>query len=457
MKKLHAEPSGYLGPIVAGLLGAAFIGAWGFVDYGATSQFQEAELRQLADGIYQAYNGQWQDLVDEQKVTHENLSRTLARIAGKEGQVVYAAVLHAEPLGVVSAGPPVAEGFHPPSPLGEGIVAGHYCFWRPLTARDESGRVPPPPFRAGPPAPELFGPTPTLAGRPELPLEAPLLLLAMKMERPPEARKRDFAALFLRIALALLATLGLSVAWGFNIRSRMLSSRLRSESLARSHLEELSLMAAGLAHETKNPLGLVRGLAQQLSARTDISADVQKVAERIVDASDLAVARLGEFLSFARIREVQPAPVPFQTVLDRALDVLGVDLEHSSVTVSNTNTDVWIMADSDMLLQVLLNLLLNSAGASPPGSQVHVSLLAARRDLQLVVTDRGCGMEPNLLANATKPYVSGRPGGHGMGLAIVNRICQLHGWELAIDSTPGSGTTVTISGISPAKPPEAKP
>jgi signal transduction histidine kinase len=112
----------------------------------------------------------------------------------------------------------------------------------------------------------------------------------------------------------------------------------------------------------------------------------------------------------------------------------------------------------DMLLQVLLNLLLNSASASPPGSQVLVSLLAADETSNWFVTDPGAAWNPTCSPTPPNHTSPDAPVAMAWDSPSLTASCQLHGWELAIDSAPSSGTTVTISGIIPAhNPPEANP
>jgi signal transduction histidine kinase len=105
------------------------------------------------------------------------------------------------------------------------------------------------------------------------------------------------------------------------------------------------------------------------------------------------------------------------------------------------------MADPEMLLQLLLNLLLNSLQASSPGARLQLSFTRSGARGRLEVRDQGCGIAPELLPEVLKPYVSGRAEGHGLGLAIVRRMAEQHGWTIEVFSGPDRGTRVLISGL----------
>jgi signal transduction histidine kinase len=109
-----------------------------------------------------------------------------------------------------------------------------------------------------------------------------------------------------------------------------------------------------------------------------------------------------------------------------------------------------------MLSQILVNLLLNSLHASPAGTTVSVRAETHGKFADLSVEDQGSGIEPSLLPDIFKPYISGRSDGHGLGLAVVNRLVEQHGWTIRVESQVGRGTRITISGIRIAENGEAE-
>jgi signal transduction histidine kinase len=255
------------------------------------------------------------------------------------------------------------------------------------------------------------------------------------------------AELRLRLILGLVGIGAIGAAWALGIRAREMSSALEVERQQRAHLEEMSLAAAGLAHETKNPLGIISGLAQRIEHDPGLSDKTRGAAEQIIDAADRAAARLGEFMSYAKTREPDLAPVDVRDVLDKALSVLEHDFEDAGVAVTATVGVPRIVADTDMLLQILLNLLLNSLQASSRGGRVVLRVDRRGRLARLSVDDDGAGIDPELQKEVFKPYVTGRPEGHGLGLSIVKRLAERQGWAVRLESGPGAGTRVTFDGI----------
>lgn len=258
-------------------------------------------------------------------------------------------------------------------------------------------------------------------------------------------RERD--ALVGKFAAAQAVSLALMVAWGLRIRSGRLRRTLQLERAERAHLEELRLAAAGLAHETKNPLGIISGLAQRIARQARDADSVQEMADEIVDEADRASVRLGEFIRYARHPEPRVQIVDARKLVDHVRVALTPDFESAGVVLETTIEPLRIDADPEMLMQLLTNLLLNGVQASERGKRVSVTLARTGQAARLTIADHGRGIPKDKQEEVLKPYVTARPGGHGLGLAIVKRIADRHGWTLALDSTVGVGTTITITGI----------
>lgn len=254
------------------------------------------------------------------------------------------------------------------------------------------------------------------------------------------------------VILALLAcSLALTAVWIADIRRRLLAEQLAAERLRSAHLEELGLAAAGLAHETKNPLGIIMGLAQQIASRQDIADESRLMLEHILDEVDKASSRLGNFMSFARPYTPRLQPTDAAALCAEIVDILKPDFDGQGIELRLSVARTMLLADPDMLRQILVNLLLNSLHASEPGGRVDLSLRRQGRRCVLIVQDQGCGIEPELLPEIFKPYTTGSLSGHGLGLAIVRRLVEAHGWRIQAASTPGHGATMTISGMKTAR------
>ena len=277
-----------------------------------------------------------------------------------------------------------------------------------------------------------------------------------------EARQdhgRYWAALqsmFVTLIAGLLFVTASLVAWVMAIRSRLLTGQLETERAHRAHLEELGLAAAGIAHETKNPLGIIYGIAQQIADNPEEPKQSRVMLEHIMDEVDKATARLGNFMTFARQRKVKVTSVDTRKVGLKVAEILKPDFDLVGVKLEVSLPSLKILADEEMLSQILVNLLLNSLHASSAGGEVAVRMGRQGEKAALTVKDQGSGISLDLLPNIFKPYVAGDAGGHGLGLAIVKRFVEEHGWTIRVDSQLNRGTEVTISGIGLSEAEEPK-
>jgi len=278
-------------------------------------------------------------------------------------------------------------------------------------------------------------------------------VMILGFEIPRESRMLSAArkSIALTLLTALLFVTASLIAWIMVIRSRSLAGQLEAERARRAHLEELGLAAAGLAHETKNPLGIILGIAQQISCNPEESEQSRVMLEHIIDQVDRAQARLGNFMTFARLRKVNAISLDAREVSAKVAEILRPDFDAVGVKLEVNCSPLRILADEEMLRQVLVNLLLNSLRASSAGSKVTVRMDRKGKRAVLTVEDQGRGISPELLPNIFQPYVSGNPEGHGLGLAIVKRFVEEQGWAIGVDSQLNRGTAITISGISLAE------
>jgi signal transduction histidine kinase len=274
----------------------------------------------------------------------------------------------------------------------------------------------------------------------------------MTTDLPPAEERALIQRVAAMLGLAWLAIAALVLAWVRSIRGRDLAAALEVERRERSLLAEQNLAAAGVAHETKNPIGILRAMAQRLERDPTLSDAHRDCVELIMDEADRATARLGDFINFAQLRAPKWDVVAVAPLLERVADALRADFDDAEVALTVRAGVDAVFADVTMLEQVVVNLLLNSLTASGPGSAASVTVTAADDGATLTVADTGAGMPAELLSEVFKPYVSGRAGGHGLGLAIVKRIASQHGWSISLESAPGRGTTVTITGLRRRRP-----
>ena len=258
-----------------------------------------------------------------------------------------------------------------------------------------------------------------------------------------------FHDLWLRFVISFFAgisAIGVGVAWRNLAQSSELQIRLVRASELNTHLKEMNLAAAGLAHETRNPLNIVRGLAQMISRRPDAPPEVRSKSREIIDETDKVTAQLNEFINYSRPRELRRSVLALHSVVSEVVRALNYDIEEKKIQVEIKGDPLSIEADEQLLRQVLFNLVLNAIQAL--GEKGEIQILAQRRnasEASLDVRDNGPGVPPDQRAEIFKPYFTTQQKGTGLGLAIVQQIVRAHGWEVECLSNEPKGAVFLIT------------
>jgi signal transduction histidine kinase len=272
------------------------------------------------------------------------------------------------------------------------------------------------------------------------------LVLTMSTEGLAAATTRD---LWLRTVIMLLATvsvLGSGLAWRNLAKSSELQIRLVRTSEMNTHLKEMNLAAAGLAHETRNPLNIIRGLAQMISKQPGTPAEIQKKSREIVEEADKVAAQLNEFINYSRPREVRRSRLALGSVVSEVVRALNYDLEEKKISLQIKGEQLSIEADEQLLRQALFNLLLNAVQAVDGNGDIQI--VAEKRngtEASLEVRDNGPGVPPERRTEIFKPYFTTQKQGTGLGLAVVQQIVLAHGWEVECLANEPCGAVFRIS------------
>jgi signal transduction histidine kinase len=264
------------------------------------------------------------------------------------------------------------------------------------------------------------------------------------------ACQRDLWMRMVIAALSIISVVGFGLAWRNLAKSGELQIRLVRASELNSHLKEMNLAAAGLAHETRNPLNIIRGVAQLISKQESTSGEVRKKARDIIDETDRVTAQLNEFINYSRPREVRPAPVDLQATVKDVVQALNYDIGEKQITVRVMAEPLWIEADEQLLRQALFNLLLNAVQAVDANGeiQIHASK-APGAEAVVEVRDNGPGVPAEDRLEIFKPYFTTHQQGTGLGLAVVQQIVLAHGWEIECASNEPRGAVFRISHLKP--------
>lgn len=259
--------------------------------------------------------------------------------------------------------------------------------------------------------------------------------------------------LWLRSTIGLLATvsvLGFAVAWRNLTRNSELEVRLALASQQNLHLKEMNLAAAGLAHETRNPLNIVRGLAHMISRREDVPNEIRQKTGEIIEETDRVTAQLNEFINYSRPREVRRSAVALGAVVSEVARALNYDLQEKGIQFQVKGELLTIEADEQMLRQVIFNLLLNAIQAVPQGGVIEIAAQKANgTEAVLEVRDNGPGVPPERRAEIFKPYFTTQEKGTGLGLAVVHQIVLAHGWAIKCRANEPRGAIFRITHLKP--------
>jgi signal transduction histidine kinase len=271
------------------------------------------------------------------------------------------------------------------------------------------------------------------------------LVLAMSTENYRVICTRDWWLRGIIAFFAGVSALGAGLAWRNTAKTAELQIRLVRASEQNSHLKELNLAAAGLAHETRNPLNIIRGLAQMTSRLPDASPEVREKAKTIVDETDKVTAQLTEFINYSKPREVRRAKVVLTGAANEIVRTLGHDLEEKQLAVEVTGEPLAIEADEQLLRQVLFNLLLNAIQAAGANGKIQIIVSRTGESAVLELRDDGPGVPPENRREIFKPYFTTHQKGTGLGLAVVQQIVHAHGWDIACLPNEPRGAIFRIS------------
>ncbi|MCG2739981.1 MAG: ATP-binding protein [Syntrophaceae bacterium] len=228
----------------------------------------------------------------------------------------------------------------------------------------------------------------------------------------------------------------------------MTEIRRLEEEVARSRrLASLGNLAAGVAHEIRNPLSSIKGFATWFRERYRDNPEERETADVMIREVDRLNRVITQLLEFARPLTMHRVPTPLHALIRHALKMVEGEAQAKRITVE---TDISpevneIPLDADRMTQVLLNLFQNAITAMEAGGVLRISLdWRDEKGVRITVADTGIGIPKEALSRVFDPYFTTRPSGTGLGLAIVHKIVEAHGGEIRLESEPGRGTTATV-------------
>jgi two-component system sensor histidine kinase HydH len=231
---------------------------------------------------------------------------------------------------------------------------------------------------------------------------------------------------------------------------------LRREIERSRRLASVGRLAAGVAHEIRNPLSSIKGFATYFKERyPDIPQD-QQTATIMIQEVDRLNRVVSQLLEFARPVNIKPQPTDLNALIDDSTKLIESQATANGIAVKTRQLAeaADIMVDPDRLNQVLLNIYLNAIEAMADGGELKIELssVSEANGIDIIIADTGCGIGPEDLSNVFDPYYTTKSSGTGLGLAIAHNIIEAIGGQIQVESHPGQGTVFRITIPNPDKP-----
>ncbi len=208
-------------------------------------------------------------------------------------------------------------------------------------------------------------------------------------------------------------------------------------------------LAAGVAHEVRTPLGVLRSSAQLLERSLEVKDDESRELLQLLQTEVARIERVvSALIELGRPREMHLAPSSLGQILFRTTDFVDAQARQKHVTIRRRaiDPDPVVLCDPELIHQVALNLLVNAVQILPAGGAIEIGLLPARDGYAgFEVRDDGPGMTQEVCARIFEPYFTRRQGGAGLGLTFVQRVVQEHRGRVSVESEIGRGTVFRVT------------
>ena len=229
------------------------------------------------------------------------------------------------------------------------------------------------------------------------------------------------------------------------VRERTKELKHSQEKLIRQEkLAILGLLAGGVGHELRNPLGVISNaiyfLQMTLSDADETTKEYLEIISSGVHRSNKIISDL---LDFARIKSVEKEDIEVSALISEVLkNHPPPEKIKITTTIASEQTSVFI--DTQKIHQVLLNLITNAYQAMPEGGNIIINTKVEKDQVKLSITDTGCGISQENLPKIFEPLFSTKITGIGLGLAVSKNLVEINGGEITVESTEGKGTTFTV-------------
>ena len=222
--------------------------------------------------------------------------------------------------------------------------------------------------------------------------------------------------------------------------------QMENEVTRSRHLNSIGSLAAGVAHEIRNPLSSIKGFAVYFKERLSGNKEDEQTADVMIAETERLNRVISQLIEFARPLELKKEKVQFVELVQHTIKLIASDAQKNKISVEiAASTDLpEVEVDPDKIKQVLLNIFLNSLAALKEGGNLKIELSPGKDNLTVIISDNGGGIEKMDLLKIYDPYFTSKPAGTGLGLAVVQKIMEAHGGRIDVKSTIGKGTKVFL-------------
>lgn len=223
--------------------------------------------------------------------------------------------------------------------------------------------------------------------------------------------------------------------------------RLEAEIRQTERIAALGHLSAGLAHEIRNPLGIMKVSIQMLAQEKQGDEVVGEYCQVLREECERLNRMLSEFLSFARPKELVRERILLGKLVEESLALIQPALAKNHIRLAqilNSGLNQEVEGDPDQIKQVFLNILLNAVDAQEQGGVIELEGIEEEGFIGLAVSDEGSGISPEDMPFIYDPFFTTKEKGTGLGLAVVHRILDQHGGKIRTFNRPKRGVTVKI-------------
>lgn len=246
------------------------------------------------------------------------------------------------------------------------------------------------------------------------------------------------------VIILVLVLITIFVLWRYKA-----SMEYRNQLVKRQRAEKLALvgeLAAGMAHEIRNPLTAVKGFAQLLKSKDKYAEDTE-ILNLIGSSVDHIEGIVRETLLLAKPQKMQVSIVRLRNLVEETIKLMRNEaiLKEINLEVHCGGNNCTVSGDEIHLKQVLVNIIKNAIEATPKHGRIDLSLeLTERNTVLIIVKDNGAGIRKQDLDKIGTPFFTTKPSGTGLGLSVSKRIIEEHRGTFDIKSRPGKGATIII-------------